>query len=121
MRKTWLAALAVGAMLVAWSGARAAADDLGGTEWDSTNHDCGIDEIDFDSDGSAHVYDYVSEDDDTGKWSVRGNRLHIDYDTWEGGIDGQFTDASHIEGTETWRDEKTHELNHDECNFELQD
>ncbi len=119
MRKNWLVAVAIGAMLVMGTEARAASADLGGTEWDSTNNECGIDEIDFDSDGSAQVFDFVSEADDTGQWSVRGNRLHIDYDTWEGGIDGQFTDGTHIAGTETWRDEKTHELNHDECDFEL--
>jgi hypothetical protein len=115
-----LVAVALGAAsLFVARGATAA--DLGGTEWDSTNSTCGIDEIDFDSDGSAHVYDYVSDDDDTGTWTTNGDRVHIDYDTWYGGIDGSFTDDEHFEGSETWRDDKTHAVKRDECDFELQD
>ncbi|HVZ13458.1 MAG TPA: hypothetical protein VG894_03270 [Bauldia sp.] len=119
MQKNWLIAAAIGAILVGWTATRAAADDLGGTEWYSTNDDCGIDEIDFESDGTMHAYDFFSEDDDTGEWSIQGNRIHIEYDSWYGGIDGQFTDGSHIAGTETWKDEKTKAVERDECDFEL--
>ena len=122
MRKELAAAIAIGAALMFSAGTRAfAASDLDGTTWYATNDDCSVDEVDFDADGSAYIYDYLGDDEDTGRWTLNGQSLHVEYDTWYGGIDGKFIDAGHMEGTDTWREDKTSTVHHNHCEFEMDD
>jgi hypothetical protein len=99
--------------------ARADVPELGGTSWFTTNDACDIDEIDFSSDGTATIYDIFSDDSDTGHWTLAGEKLTVDYDGWFGGIEGTVGEKR-IEAVETWRSDKTKEVHHDPCIFELE-
>jgi hypothetical protein len=98
---------------------RAASTDIGETTWYAVNDACGIDAIDFYSDGTADIYDLVSDDSDTARWHLDGTTLTIEYDSWYGGIEGTVFDGQRIEGTETWQDADTLETHHDPCIFEI--
>ena len=96
------------------------ADDLGDTSWDTVNDACNIDGIDFYSDGTADIYDFVNDDEDTGHWHMEGSTLTVEYDNWYGGIEGTVLDGKRIEATETWQDDETNEMHHDPCIFEIE-
>ena len=104
--------------LAACGAVRAEVPDLGGTAWLATNDTCLIDEIDFASDGTATAYDMFADDEGTGHWTLDGENLTVDYDDWYGGIEGTVS-AKRLEAVETWRSEKTKEVHHDPCIFEL--
>ena len=109
------ALMAIGASLAA--GPARAQADLGGTTWDATNDACGIDGIDFASDGTATIYDLMNDDEETAHWTMDGNALHLKYDSWYGGIEGTLTDDGRLEATDTWRSKDTQEVHNDPCSF----
>jgi hypothetical protein len=111
--------LIAAALALALAGvAHAEVPELGGTEWYASNDSCGIDEIDIDSDGTATVYDIFGEDEDTAHWTLKGDELSIEYDGWYGGIEG-IVSGKTFEAVETWRSDKTKEVHHDPCIFEM--
>lgn len=117
-RMLLVAGVAFGWVIAASGPSLADPPDLGGTSWTTSNDACGLDGLEFSSDGTVDVYDFAEDNDETGKWTLTGDRLSIEYDNWYGGIEGTVYEKR-IEATETWRSDETNEVHHDPCIFEL--
>jgi len=107
------------AFAVAGGPARAQPTDLNNTTWYAINDACYVDSIDFYDDGTADISDFVDDDYDTARWSLEGDRLTVEYDSWYGGIEGTVFNGERIEATETWQDDESGALHHDPCIFEI--
>lgn len=116
MKRNVIAALlAIVAMTGISSMSLAQSPDLGGTSWGSAVSEC-FAGVDFNSDGTAVIYE-GGDESDTAHWTLQGNALHIIFDTLYGGIDGTYDGGDQIEATETWRSQSTQEIHHDPCSL----
>jgi hypothetical protein len=108
------------ASALAFVPAVASAIELGSTGWRVQNDECNIVAIQFMSDGTAIIYDGVTEDGESGLWALDGNKLTLDYDNWYGGLEGIVASDTRIEASETWRDENTQTVQTDPCVREIE-
>ncbi len=108
------AAIAVSVLALAFDSALAF-PDLGNTTWSSpADSDCGID-VTFYVGGTATVLksQQMAVHRDTAHWVLEGTELHLTYDNWQGGIEGNLSEGGSVAGiavesihaTETYQDD----------------
>ena len=124
MARLGLSLLAVALLTVATSGVAItqSSDDLGGTSWEADqllDVECYL-TVTFHADGTATVDITDIHPAWEAHWTMDGDKLHLTYDRYYGGIDGtrSSTDRRHIDGTETTRDKDTKEVQTVPCNLD---
>jgi hypothetical protein len=112
--KFFSAAIAVCVLALAF-GTAFALTDLANTTWSSSaDTDCGI-EITFNANGTATIFktQLMATHRDTAHWSMEGSELHVNYDNWQGGLEGSLWEGGSqaginvetIHATETYQDD----------------